>query len=71
MDKVKGFKNLTKGQQDILITTNARHVAGVGTDEKDGYTPVEVAPMSPVRNKIKVWFKNGEWLYYLPDGSWY
>lgn len=71
MENVKGFKNLTPEQQNLLIATNTKHKAGVGTEYKDGLTPVKVVPMSPVRNKIKVWFKNGSWLYYLPDGSWY
>lgn len=73
MDNVKGFENLTPYQQELLIAINQRHKAGVGMDEKDGYTPVKVYPiaMSPTKDKIKVWFKNGSWLYYLPDGSWY
>lgn len=42
MDNVKGFENLTKEQQGLLIAINTRHKAGVGTDEKDGFTPVKV-----------------------------
>lgn len=68
MDNVKGFENLTKGQQDLLVAINTRHKAGVGTDYKDGYTPVKVVPDY---GRLRVWFKNGNWLYYAKDGSWY
>lgn len=68
MDNVKGFENLTKDQQDLLIAINARHKAGVGTEYKDGFTPVEVAAAG--RN-LRVIFKSGERLYYTPKGDWY
>lgn len=68
MENVKGFNNLSKDQQELLIAVNQRHKAGVGTDYKDGFTPVEVVPAG--RN-LKVIFKNGERLFYTPAGSWY
>lgn len=73
MDKVKGFENLTPYQQELLIAINARHKAGVGTDYKDGFTPVRVEAKPSLKNKmrLKVWFKNGIWLNYSEDGSWY
>ncbi len=42
---VKGFNRLTPEQQDLLIKTNAMHKAGVGSDYKDGWTPVSVKPL--------------------------
>ena len=68
MENVKGFKNLTPEQQNLLIATNTKHKAGVGTEYKDGLTPVKVVPDY---NRLRVWFKNGIWLYYTKDGSWY
>lgn len=68
MENVKGFKNLTKEQQELLIAVNARHKAGVGTDYKDGFTPVKVVPDF---TRLRVWFKNGQWLYYTKKGDWY
>lgn len=68
MKNVKGFNKLTPKQQELLIKANKRHKAGVGTDYKDGWTPVSVKPLG--RN-LKVVFKNGEWLHYTPEGSWY
>ncbi|MCF6464167.1 hypothetical protein [Clostridium sp. Cult1] len=68
MENVNGFKKLTVAQQQLLIMTNAKHKAGVGTDYKEDWTPVSVKPLG--RN-LKVTFKNGEWLHYAPDGTWY
>lgn len=68
MEEVKGFNALTEDQQQLLIRTNKRHKAGVGTDYKDGWTPTSVKPLG--RN-LKVTFKNGEWLHYTPEGTWY
>lgn len=68
MEKVKGFNKLTLEQQELLRITNERHKAGVGTDYKDGWTPVKVSPLG---KNLKVVFKNREWLHYTPTGSWY
>lgn len=67
MEKIKGFSKLTKEQQSLLITVNARHKAGVGTDYKDGWTPIGVKPLG---NNLKVTFKNGDWLHYYANGTW-
>ena len=69
MKNVKGFDNLTADEQDLLIMVNQKHKAGVGTEYKDGYTPVEVAP--PKKGILKVRFKNGAWLHYTVFGEWY
>lgn len=68
VDKVRGFSKLTAEQQQLLIRTNARHKAGVGTDYKEGWTPISVKPLG---HNLKVTFKNGEWLHYASNGTWY
>lgn len=68
MEKVKGFNKLNKEQQDLLIRVNKRHKAGVGTDYKEGWTPVSVSPLD---KNLKVVFKNGDWLHYTPRETWY
>lgn len=66
--EIKGFERLTPEQQQLLISVNARHKAGVGNDCKDGWTPVKVKPISGF---LKVNFKNGDWLYYTQSGDWF
>lgn len=68
MNGVRGFNKLTPEQQKLLIRTNKRHKAGVGSDYKDGWTPVSVKPLG---KNLKVTFKNGEWLHYTPNGDWF
>lgn len=68
MKNVRGFNKLTPEQQELLIRINERHKAGVGTAYKEGWTPVSVKSLG--RN-LKVVFKNGEWLHYTPEGTWY
>lgn len=68
LEKVKGFKKLTKSHQDIFIATYARHQKGIGHEYKDDYTPIEVQPLG---NNVKVIFKNGIWLHYTPKHDWY
>ena len=68
MESIMGFKSLTKKQQKLLIDVNTKHKAGVGVDEKDGFTPVKVVPD---HSRLRVWFKNGLWLYYTEKGEWY
>lgn len=68
MENIKGFNKLTLEQQTLLIELNKRHKAGVGTDYKDGWTPISVEPLG--RN-LKVRFKNGDWLHYTPEFTWY
>ena len=64
---IKGYDKLTVDQQQLLINTNKRQKAGVGTDYKDDWTPTEVSVLG---ENLKVVFKNGEWLHYYQNGSW-
>lgn len=68
IEKIRGFHKLTPEQQRLLLETNARHKAGVGSDYKDGWTPISVEPLG---KNLKVVFKNGKWLHYAPNGDWY
>lgn len=67
-ENVKGFKKLSEEQRQLLISTHKRHLAAVGNDYKLGYTPIDVKAAG---RKLIVHFKNGEWLHYAADGTWY
>lgn len=68
MKGVKGFNKLTAEQQQLLVRVNAKHKAGVGIDYKEGWTPISVSPLG---KNLKVVFRNGDWLHYTPEGTWY
>ena len=63
---VRGFKNLTKAQQDLFTRVYKKHMAAI--DNKKGWEPKQV---SVYGNCLKVTFKNGEWLHYTRLGEWY
>lgn len=67
-NKVKGFKRLTAEQQQLFIRIYKVHNSGQGLDYKDGYTPLSV---KWDKNHLKVVFKNGIWLHYSQNETWY
>lgn len=66
LQKVKGYDKLSKGQQDLFVRVNAKHIATV--ENKSSWTPTNV---KWDKTYLKVTFKNGEWLHYTPGGEWY
>ena len=44
------------------------HNSSIGLDYKEDYTPVKVEENN---EQLEVHFKNGVWLHYMPDGTWY
>jgi len=65
--KVKGYSKLSAGAKDFFKRTVASHQAAVGNDYKAGWTPVSV---KEYRDHLRVTFRNGDWLRYLPGGVW-
>lgn len=71
-NKVKGFKKLTPEQQYLFIKTYKVHNSIQGLDYKEDWTPKSVQWVADIRcSYLKVVFRNGEWLHYLPNGTWY
>ena len=65
-NQITGFNQLSEKAKELLIETNKRHRAGVGTNYKDKYIPVKVEEHN---KKLKVYFKD-TWLHYYPNGTW-
>lgn len=68
MENIKGFSKLTLEQQILLTELNIKHKSGVGNDYKEGWTPTSV---EPIGRNLRVTFKDGEWLHYTPEFTWY
>ncbi len=64
--KIKGFKKLTKEQQELFASTYAEHLASVENKER-----WEAVSVTWEGNYLKVTFRNGEWLHYTKSGLWY
>lgn len=70
-NKVKGFNRLTPEQQQLFIGIYKVHNSGQGLDYKDGYVPMSVKWIKGRPSYLKVVFKNGIWLHYSQNGTWY
>lgn len=64
--KVKGFEKLSPKAQQLFQHIDRNHTACVR--DKAAWTPVKVKER---KDHLEVHFKNGEWLHYSPNGSWY
>ena len=73
--KVKGFAGLTEEQQQLFIETYKIHNSVQGNDYKENYEPISVKwvadKVDDRFSKLKVIFKNGEWLYYTKIHEWF
>ena len=65
---IKGYKKLTDNQKKIFDETYKKHQSCLGDKLKEQYTPVSVKELG---TKLKVIFKNGEWLHYTSNHEWY
>lgn len=74
-NKVKGFKRLTAEQQQLFTGIYKVHNSGQGLDHKEGYTPISVKWVEDKKYSrhsfLKVVFKNGIWLHYSQNWTWY
>ncbi|HHY71395.1 MAG TPA: hypothetical protein GX519_07115 [Thermoanaerobacterales bacterium] len=71
---VKGFNKLAKAQRKLFTDTYKKHNSLVGSDYKEGWSPVKVEWVKENPSKysyLRVEFKNGNWLHYTQKGEWY
>lgn len=66
LKNVKGYKRLTKGQQELLERVYEKHMREVEDESK-----WEIKSVIWERSYLRVSFKNGEWLHYSINGNWY
>lgn len=67
-NKVKGYQNLTEQAKEIFQKVYKVHNSSQGIDYKERYIPQSVKEH---KEYLEVHFKGGEWLHYLPNGTWY
>jgi len=66
--KVKGYSRLSEHAKKFFQRVYVRHNAAQGMEYKNDWVPVRVKEH---KEYLEVHFKCGEWLHYLPDGTWY
>lgn len=67
-NEVKGYSKLSEGAKVLFRNIYKFHNTVVGTEYKKEWEPVEV---EECEGYLRVVFRNGEWLHYLPNGTWY
>lgn len=67
-EKVKGYGKLSDPAKELFERIYKKHNSGHGLDYKKDWIPVKVKEH---KTYLKVHFKNGEWLHYSPNGTWY
>jgi len=67
-EKVEGYNKLSKPAKQVFERVYKSHNAGQGLDYKKDWLPKEVKER---KTHIEVHFVNGEWLHYMPNGTWY
>lgn len=67
-NNVKGFKKLSSAAQEVFQRVYKLHNSAQGIAYKEGWVPVSV---QETKTHLKVVFRNGDWLHYLPNGTWY
>ena len=66
--KVDGYKKLSESGKKAFQMIYKKHNAQLGENYKKDWIPKKVKEYS---SHLIVHFANGEWLHYLPNGTWY
>ena len=66
LNNIKGFDKLSEVSKAVFIRVYAKHRAAI--EDKSDWTAIRVKERL---TNVEVHFKNGSWLHYCPDGSWY
>lgn len=72
MSKLPIAKHLSDGEYKLLLSVYANHNRSMGLEERKKYT---LSDMVKVKRNLKekcleVYFNNGEWFHYFPNGTW-
>jgi hypothetical protein len=67
------FFGLTKVQEDEFKSIHEKHYKGMGLSTRKNYTLNHITNVDwdEAEKCYKVYYKDGEWWHYLPDGTWY
>ena len=67
-EKVKGYKKLSENAKGIFQRVYRAHNSMQGQTHKFDWVPISV---KECKTHLEVRFHGGEWLRYLPNGTWY
>ncbi|WP_371069112.1 hypothetical protein [Sediminibacillus sp. JSM 1682029] len=70
---MEGYENLTDQQRAIFARTHVQHQEAMGLEKSKEYGIQNVKELrwDDEENCLKVYFANGDWWHYTPNGQWY
>ncbi|WP_083273308.1 hypothetical protein [Geosporobacter ferrireducens] len=68
LNEVKGYDKLSESAKKLFGEVYKRHNTWHELACREDWVPVQV---QECKHHLKVIFKNGEWLHYLPNGTWF
>lgn len=69
--KIEVAQHLSDAEYKILLQTYANHNRSMGLEERKNYTLSDIVKVERGNRCLKVYYKNGDWWHYTPDGTWY
>lgn len=67
-NRVDGYKKLSDNIKALFEKVYKKHNSCLGFKDKEQWEPTRVKEHSTY---LEVHFKNGEWLHYALNGTWY
>ena len=69
---MKGYDEIGEYGQKLFDSIHNRHLAAMSAETRQHYTRENVKRVKAnnVEGCIEVYFKNGEWFKYYPNGTW-
>lgn len=71
MSKLPVAKHLNDNEYKLFLDVYQKHNRSMGLEERKNYTLSHVVKVERSKNCLKVYYENGDWWYYAPDGTWY
>lgn len=71
--KIEVARHLSDAEYKVFLETYANHNRSMGFEERKKYTLSHIVKVerNVEENCLNVYYENGEWWRYTPDGRWY
>lgn len=65
------INKLNPEAKKLLFDVHRRHLAAMGTEEKERHSLNNIINVVVCKDHIKVYYKHGDWYHYHVNGTWY
>lgn len=73
MAKLPVAKHLNDDEYKLLLDVYQKHNRSMGLDKRKDYTLTHIVKVerNTEENCLNVYYENGDWWHYAPNGTWY